>query len=72
MQKPITLTAAPDTGSLIHPEEMRASVDLRLGNSISLKATARTTPAGLVTAGLMVGAIILSIAVLVRAIGRRD
>jgi hypothetical protein len=71
MQHPITQIAAADTGSPTHPEEIRASVDLRIGNSVSLKATARTTPAGLVTAGLMVGAIILSFAVLVRALRQR-
>lgn len=72
MQKPIALTEGQDTGSLIHPEEIRASVDFRIGNSVSLKAAVRTTPAGLVTAGLMVGAIVLSITVLLRATRRRD
>jgi hypothetical protein len=47
-------------------------VDLRIGSNVSLKATVRTTPAGLVTAGVMVAAIVLSIAALVRAIRRRD
>lgn len=50
----------------------QATVDLRIGNSLSLKATARTTPAGLVTAGIMVSAIILVVAALVRAVRRRD
>ncbi|UFN48742.1 hypothetical protein LPC08_22485 [Roseomonas sp. OT10] len=53
-----------------HPEEMRAEVNLRIGGSVSLTATARMTPAGLVAAGLLVSAILLSAATLVRA-GRR-
>jgi hypothetical protein len=54
----------------IHPEEIKASVDLRIGNSVSLKATVRTTPAGLITAGIMVSAIVLAVATLVRAARR--
>jgi hypothetical protein len=44
-------TAAP------HPEEMRATIDLRIGKSVSLSATARATPAGLAAAALLVFAI---------------
>jgi hypothetical protein len=44
-------TAAP------HPEEMRATVRFRVGNSMSLDATARATPAGLIALGLLVTAI---------------
>jgi hypothetical protein len=50
-----------------HPEEIRARVRFRVGKSVSLNATARTTPAGLVAAGVMVAAIILSVAAVVRA-----
>jgi hypothetical protein len=42
-----------------HPEEMRATVDLTIGRSITIKATARATPAGLVTAALLVVAILI-------------
>ncbi len=45
-------TAAP------HPEEMRATVRLRIGSSVSLDATARATPAGLIAVGLLVTAIL--------------
>ena len=34
-----------------HPEEIRASSTLRIGNSISLQSSARITPAGIVTIG---------------------
>ena len=50
-----------------HPEEIRARVKFRVGKSVALNATARTTPAGLVAAGIMVAAIVLSITALVRA-----
>jgi hypothetical protein len=54
-----------------HPEEMKASVDLRIGKSVSLQATARTTPAGLVSTGIMVSAIILAVTTLTWAVRRR-
>ncbi len=42
-----------------HPEEMRATVDLTIGRSVTIKATARATPAGLVAAALLVVAILI-------------
>jgi hypothetical protein len=69
MHEPTT-QAVGQASAAVHPEEIKASVDLRVGNSVSLKATVRTTPAGLVTAGIMVSAIVLAVATLVRA-GRR-
>ena len=36
-----------------HPEEMKATVDLTIGNAVSVKATFRTTPAGLVAAAML-------------------
>jgi hypothetical protein len=61
----------PDTQTaetaLPHPEEMNARVELRIGNAVSVQATARATPAGLVAAGLLVASILLSAAYLVRA-----
>lgn len=58
------------TGTPTHPEEIRANVDFRLGDGVSLRATARMTPAGLVTAGIMVSTIILSVAALLWAARR--
>ena len=57
-------TAAP------HPEEMRAAVDLTIGKSASLKATARATPAGLAAAALLVAAILVPVVWLARARAR--
>jgi hypothetical protein len=54
-----------------HPEEMKADVELRIGERTVLTASARMTPAGLVTAGVMVASILLSAAALVRAARRQ-
>jgi len=54
-------TAAP------HPEEMKATVDLTVGRSVTIKATARVTPAGLVTAALLVVAVMVPIIWLARS-----
>lgn len=43
-----------------HPEEIKATYDLRVGNMISLKGSARITPAGVVTTGMMVALIMLA------------
>ena len=53
-------TAAP------HPEEMKATVDLRIGDAVSITATARATPAGLVAAALLISAILIPLAWLAR------
>jgi hypothetical protein len=55
-------TAAP------HPEEMRATVRLRIGNLASLDATARATPPGLIAVGLLIAAIALPLL----AVGKRN
>ena len=45
-------TAAP------HPEEMKAAIQLQLGNLVSLRVTARATPAGIVSAALFLAALV--------------
>ena len=70
--EPLTDIEKQSAGALAHPEEIRASVAFRVGNRISLTATLRMTPAGLVTTGIMVAAIVLSVAGLVRAARRPD
>ena len=54
----------------VHPEEIRASVEFRVDNSVSLNAMVRITPAGLVTTGVMVATILLSVTALVWVIRR--
>jgi hypothetical protein len=47
----------PDTAP--HPEEMKATIDLTIGRSVTVKASARATPAGLLTTALLVAAILI-------------
>lgn len=54
-----------------HPEEMKAVYDVRVGSLIRLQGSARITPAGVVTTGIAVSAILLSVAALVRAVRLR-
>ena len=51
-----------------HPEEMRTSFNLRIGEETSLRGDVRMTPAGVVTAGLMTVAVLIAATALVRAI----
>lgn len=46
-------TAAP------HPEELTAAVEVRAGNWLSIRATARATPAGLMATALLTAAILV-------------
>ena len=66
IHEPITQAVGQAATVPAHPEEIRAKVKLRLGKRSRLNATLRTTPAGLVTAGIMAAAIFLSITALVR------
>ena len=71
IHEPITQAVGQAASVPAHPEEIRAKVKLRLGKRSRLNAILRTTPAGLVTAGIMAAAIFVSIAALVRAARRR-
>jgi hypothetical protein len=62
---PITrLTLSSETAAP-HPEEMKATLDLAVGNAVSVKATVWTTPAGLVAAALLAAAVLFRAALLV-------
>jgi len=62
--------AEPDDVPITHPEEIRLDAGLTIGGEPTAHASIRTTPAGVMCAGLAVAAIILSTAALVRAIGQ--
>lgn len=47
-----------------HPEEMKATYNLRIGKSISLQGSARITPAGIVTVGVTTLLVALAFAAL--------
>lgn len=53
-----------------HPEEMKATWDLKIGKSVTIQGSARWTPAGVVTAGIAASAVLLAISALVRAARR--
>lgn len=57
--------------AVAHPEEMNARIALTLSGGHSFVATARATPAGLVAVGVLVSAVLLSTAALVRAARRQ-
>jgi hypothetical protein len=64
------VTDTQEAPLITHPEEMRASYDLHVGKSINLKGTGRLTPAGIVSGGLMVVAVLVATTALVRAVRR--
>lgn len=57
---PEPATAAP------HPEEMRASVDWQVGKLMSLRATARATPASLAATALLLAAVLVPVVLMRR------
>jgi len=54
-----------------NPEEMRAEVELRFGRSVTLRATARTTPLGILSVAALVSGILVSTAGVVWSARRR-
>jgi len=54
-----------------HPEEMKSVFDLRIGKSISLQGSARMTPAGVVTVGLMAALVAVAFGYAASATRRR-
>ena len=50
---------------------MKAKVELRIGGRTAVMATARTTPAELISVGVMVAAILLSVTALVHITRRK-
>jgi len=53
-----------------HPEEMKADYTFRLGNMLSVQASARITPAGVVAVGVTTLLVALAVAALIPG-GRR-
>ncbi len=64
------MTNAAHETPITHPEEMQAGFDLLIGKNIKLKGSARLTPAGIVTGGIVTVAILLAMTGLVRAARR--
>jgi hypothetical protein len=51
---------------------MRATLDLRFGNSVSIKATARAAPAGLIAAALLISVVLIPVVWLSRTRAREQ
>lgn len=51
--------AEAETEAVAHPEEIRASLRLRIGRTIDVTAAARATPAGLVAGAIAITAIMV-------------
>jgi hypothetical protein len=49
-----------------HPEEMKGTVEFKLGNLATVTATGRATPAGLIGAAVLVSAVLIPLAMMRR------
>jgi|HubBroStandDraft_4_1064222.scaffolds.fasta_scaffold201569_2 hypothetical protein len=58
----------PSETAAAHPEELKATLDLAIGNAVSVKASVRTTPAGLVGAAILAAVIVLPTVSLAKAL----
>lgn len=61
--------AVPEMGS--HPEEIRSEFDLRIGERTVLQGKIRTTPAGVICAGMSLAMMTFALGYLVRSGSRR-
>lgn len=62
---------APASDMPPHPEEMKADCNFRLGKMISVQASARITPAGVVAVGVTTLLVTLAVAALISGARRR-
>jgi len=53
------------------PDEIKADYEFRVGEFMTMKASARITPAGVISAGIAAAAIILAVGFLVSSTGSR-
>jgi hypothetical protein len=60
----LSQASEPDA-PLTHPEEMKAVFNLKIGDKISLQGSARMTPAGVVSGGIALSAILAAIGFIV-------
>jgi hypothetical protein len=57
-----TVPILTDDDVPIHPEEMKTTFNLRIGKSVSLQGSARITPAGVITTGIMARLFVMAVA----------
>ncbi|CAN7184017.1 hypothetical protein LJR030_000368 [Rhizobium sp. LjRoot30] len=61
----------PPTASPSHPEEIKSTFDLRVGNHITLQGSARITPAGVICTGIAVTAMTFALGYLISSARHR-
>lgn len=54
-----------------HPEEIRSDFEMRIGKHISMQASARITPAGVISAGIAVAVMTLALGYVAGSVWRR-
>jgi hypothetical protein len=54
--------ATAETDPRTHPEELRVTVEIDIARKVTLRATARATPAGLVSVALVLAAVMVPLA----------
>ena len=57
-----SVTSGQDTDIPTHPEEVKATFEMRFGNAIYTKSSARITPAGIIASGVATALILLAVA----------
>ncbi|WP_158806278.1 MULTISPECIES: hypothetical protein [unclassified Acidisoma] len=55
------MTPDENATSAQHPEELKATVELRITDHVTLRTTARATPAGLIGIALILSAILIPV-----------
>ena len=60
------MTDQPTDALPMHPEEMKGTVEFKLGKLATITATGRTTPAGLIGAAVLVSAVLIPLAMMIR------
>lgn len=56
---------------LPHPEEIRSDFEMRFGKHITMQASARITPAGVISAGIAVAVMTLALGYVAGSLWRR-
>ena len=56
----------PTDAPLTHPEEMKGTVEFKLGSLVTVTAKGRTTPAGLIGAAVVISAVLIPLAMMIR------
>jgi hypothetical protein len=57
----VSTNPQPPIGEMpVHPEEMKATSEIRIGKWVSIQSTARITPAGVISTGIAISLVALT------------